>query len=267
MNGSRKFLSACLISSGILAWSGAFAIQEAAKVTLIYVSGDVQVRDTVDQPWKKAERSMTLGPGAEVKTGEESLCELGFLEKQESATRLQADTVAVVESVEPVKINLKGGRLYGLVQRLDKDSSFEVASPTAVASVRGTGWLQSLDSLEVYEGTVHVQTADGAAADVPGGNSISFAEGKLGELTALVKDASGVWGPVKGEVISHLSGPREAEDDPLIEKLDHTDIDSLGEAKEDSRDSGSSRPSGSGGSSGGGPGPTGPGGNGGGGTN
>ncbi len=91
-----------------------------------------------------------------------------------------------------------GGTLVKIDNKLNKNSSFEVDTPNAVMSVRGTIFTVQYDSdkqatsVEVKDGTVHVDYADGSEAiDVVAGDTICVKDDDLVDIREVYPDYNG----------------------------------------------------------------------------
>ncbi len=76
--------------------------------------------------------------GETVATDAESVLDLAFDKEWKNVTRLEEKSKLKVTSVYPGKVSLAQGSVFARLKSLPKDSSFEVKTPTAVATVRGT---------------------------------------------------------------------------------------------------------------------------------
>lgn len=141
------FLTACSWASDSLA-------------VLNFFVGEVQVRDDDRGPWRKAELGQKLSRGDWVRTGKESRAEL--LLPDSSVVRLGERTIFQLRSLKGTKrsTRLLRGRLWNNIRKLKAE--YEVASPTAVAAVRGTVFRLSVfedstTTVWVYKGQVGVR--------------------------------------------------------------------------------------------------------------
>jgi len=82
-----------------------------------------------------------LKQGDEVSVGDDSYVDLAYDKEWQNVTRLGSNTRIKIASVMPGKLDLKNGTLFAKLKKLPRDSEFEVKTPTAVASVRGTEYL------------------------------------------------------------------------------------------------------------------------------
>lgn len=164
--------------------------------TVQFVAGDVQILTGT------ASRKATVGDRVSVKdtvvTGKDAMADLQFGES--GMVRINENTRVTVTALlsdqkADAQAELSQGSLYCLFAKLVKNSSFQVKTTTAVASVRGTGFRVAEDAegfdLAVLAGTVKVAPfADGVvhrdlATDVGEDNGIRL---RRAEIRAMVKE-------------------------------------------------------------------------------
>jgi len=111
---------------------------------VVHVEGEVRVKSATIKEWVNAEPGMKVKEGDIVKTGVDSRAELAFGEKLKNIISVFANSQLIVAKLNPGVINLTDGRVFTLIEKLDKGSTFEVRTPTAVAGAKGTGWETAL---------------------------------------------------------------------------------------------------------------------------
>lgn len=79
-----------------------------------------------------------LRAGDVVKTGEDSFVDLAYDKDWKNLSRLESNSRVKIASIAPGKLELKEGGVFAKLKKLPRDSSFEVRTPTAVATVRGS---------------------------------------------------------------------------------------------------------------------------------
>gem|GEM_PF-2016885 len=164
-----------------LGFSVTFAA-DAPSAKIIFIDGTVQAKNTPQAAWTDAKIGDELATGAEVMTGVNSNCELALADDRKSAIRLKPETHAKLASLDPVKVDLQSGRVFSLVRDLKKGSKFEVGTLTAIASARGTGWEQDMDSVGVLEDSVHVENTQGQEMEIQEGQGIEIEDdGSFGD--------------------------------------------------------------------------------------
>ncbi|GEM_PF-6534282 len=176
-----------------------------SQARVLSFEGQVQYRMPSSKEWKNVQKNELLSQGTEILTGPNSTCEIGVGEGIKSAVKLRQDSRATLTSLAPVKIDLRSGKIFSLVRNIKQGSTFQVSTPTAVATVRGTGWEQGLDSIQVFEESVHVAGSSGQESDIPEGKGIGIGDdGKLGDLFDVSNDARSEWKDFKEKVEEDL---------------------------------------------------------------
>ena len=140
--------------------------------TLARVQGTVDVLVDGSNTWQSVEVGTQIKAGTRVRTGPDAAAQLAFFDG--STTDLASDTEVSVARMSSLKKG--GGKVIILQQRLgqtyyrvqpllDADSRFEVETPAAVASVRGTEFaldvgVDGATLVVVAEGLVNVEAQD-----------------------------------------------------------------------------------------------------------
>jgi len=163
-----NILLALLIAVGgsiFLFGSPAFASSPSAldsNCILSIETGNVQIQPTGTDTWKDGFDGMALEAGYRVKTGPQSVALLTFFEG--STIELNANTDLEIEQVEyqekDTAIVLKqwSGKTWSRVVKLTTPLSvYEINTPSASATVRGTSFTTSVDDA----GSTLVQVAEG----------------------------------------------------------------------------------------------------------
>lgn len=124
------------------------------------VSGDVQIKKEGEQNSQKLVFGTALDDGDWIKTGSDGLCILVFTDDK-SQVKIQANTEVVIEGKRDAESNIAKrlsmeiGEIFTKVEA--QRGSFQVATPTSVASVKGTEfWVIVLE-----DGTTEVVTLEG----------------------------------------------------------------------------------------------------------
>ncbi len=123
-----------------LVLSFAFAkpvLAEDFQCEILSLKGTVTIRDKDDvaHPAKQAE---LLKAGDEVEVGDESYVDLAYDKDWQNITRLESNSKVTIASIAPGKLDLKAGGVFAKLKKLPQNSSFEIKTPTAVATVRGS---------------------------------------------------------------------------------------------------------------------------------
>lgn len=132
-------------------------IEESAVV--LFMQGDVKVKKMGLIEWEYAEEGMVLCSGDQLKTGADSWAEIGLGEDHRNVVRIQEETLIELAVLGSAEINLLKGELRALVEKLRKDETFEIMTPTAVCGARGTGLDTITDGIksvvDVYEDSIY----------------------------------------------------------------------------------------------------------------
>ena len=177
------------------------------QAKILSLEGQVRIKNPGGAQWSNAQKGTDLKEGSEILTGAKSWCDLAVGEHLKNVVKIQPDSKATLESLEPVKIDLQSGKIFSLVQSLRKGSTFEVSSPTAVAVARGTGWGESANSISVFEDTVHVTGTSGQESNVPEGKGVQVSDdGKLGEKFDVTDEARSEWSEFKEDAEKSIEG-------------------------------------------------------------
>jgi hypothetical protein len=73
-----------------------------------------------------------------VQVGSDSYVDLAYDREWNNVTRVEENSKIRIRSLYPTTVELQSGGLYAKLKSLPKESSFDVQTPTAIASVRGT---------------------------------------------------------------------------------------------------------------------------------
>ncbi|MBU2522868.1 MAG: FecR family protein [Nanoarchaeota archaeon] len=155
---------------------GAYAYMNFFKASplaiLIIDSGNVQYKTEMGD-WKAASNNMKLNQGDSVKTLENSLTKIIF---SDSVMRMDSSTEITIDNLnkESVSITQTIGRTWSRLLKISGISDYEVNTPNAIASVRGTGFAV------IYDGnTTEIKVLDGLVnASGQNGESMGVGENK-----------------------------------------------------------------------------------------
>ncbi|MCD6334248.1 MAG: FecR domain-containing protein [Candidatus Latescibacteria bacterium] len=155
----HTFLVGCGILIGLFATSSMAAEKEPLG-SVTFMIGDVDIQKCGKTDWADAELEQPTYEKDKVKTQEESRCEVTLTD--EKILRIGEKTVFEIlrEPDGNAKVGVKSGKVWMNIRSLVEKEQFEVATPTAVAAIRGTVYRLSCDanhsSYRVYEGSVAV---------------------------------------------------------------------------------------------------------------
>ena len=112
-------------------------LAEEFQCEVLNVKGTVTVRDSKGTA-RAAKQTELLKVGEEVEVGDESYVDLSYDKDWKNVTRLEANSKVKITSIAPGKLDLTEGGIFAKLKKLPQDSAFEVRTPTAVATVRGS---------------------------------------------------------------------------------------------------------------------------------
>lgn len=169
-----KTMLVCLTLFGVL-----FGFSEKAsgeEAVVLWTDGDV----SFEMPGAESPQPVGVGgavpEGTRVVTAENASCGLGFEGSlAESAVMIEPRSLARLENLgDSAHIGLDEGSILTKLSKLRKNSAFKVETPTAVATARGTGWKQSNERMEVFEGTVDLEASSGLKESISDGDAYEF---------------------------------------------------------------------------------------------
>jgi len=175
---------------------------ELQGAVITHISGNVSI-STIDDSKKfitlSSDRLYTkegiILPGQILKTGKDSRVDLQFRDGMvfrvgpDTQILLQESQILSGENYSKVLLELKKGKVYTKVGKMEKTSSYQIKAPTSIASVRGTDFLVKADEKNsevlVEDGSVEVSTDTGESEVVSSGEKAETANDKIevSELT------------------------------------------------------------------------------------
>jgi hypothetical protein len=191
---SKVIVGAAVLMS-ILAIASVQAV-EMGKAVVRHVKGSAEYSEGGGS-WAALKAGMTLKAGAVVKTGNDSSVDL-FLDQNGPLVRLAENTTLGLDKLcfEPTgadtvvetQLDLKAGKIVGIVKKLAPTSKYEVKTPNGVAGIRGTEYvISATGEVEVVTGSVVVVyvKADGSVVtqEVRAGQKFDPATGKVSDMT------------------------------------------------------------------------------------
>jgi hypothetical protein len=208
------------------------ASAQAATAKILDLKGQVQIRENEAQPWRDVKKNQSIKEGSSILTGEDSFCDVGFIESSKGSVKIQENSRALITSADPVKVRIEQGRVFAFVKEIKKNVNFEVSTITAIAAARGTGWLQDSKQIAVFDETVHVESQSGDKMDISEGKGIALTEdGHFGEMFDVQEGLAAAWQDFKNESNTHLNNAVGTEALAEIDAFDPTE--DLLETKED----------------------------------
>ncbi len=115
---------------------------EELKATITAVQGLVQVRESDDKPWKKAEVGMVVAQDAEFRTGPKSAVQF-TLPPDQTVTLDRLGTVKLLQAVKQngkiiTNLGMKYGRTRYDIEAAGQEHESTISSPSSTLAVRGT---------------------------------------------------------------------------------------------------------------------------------
>ena len=176
------FLAPVLLVLSSASFLRAEDMPSAAQARIVSSEGDVTVKTSAGS--MTATKGAMLDQGAEIMVGENSSSLITLGEGRKSSITVDGGSDLMLTSLDPVKINLKSGKLVALVTGLTEGSTFQVITPTATATARGTKFLITDGVIAVLEGLVDVETG-GQTIQVGANQQLSTGEGSSGTVTGI----------------------------------------------------------------------------------
>jgi ferric-dicitrate binding protein FerR (iron transport regulator) len=162
-------------------------VNATAFTVLSIVGGNVLVLKPGENEWIDGTAGMTLGVDYKIKTGAGGHATITFFEgttiELDSSTEITLDELDLDGTASHIGIEQSLGKTISRVKKLvDPASSYEIETPAAVASVRGTDFYTSVMSNGVttvgsMEGTVFV-TAQGVEVELTAGLRTTVSPGQ-----------------------------------------------------------------------------------------
>jgi hypothetical protein len=146
------------------------------------VNGTVEVKQNAASPWIPAAVGMNLDKNASISTGLKSsaLISLGdSVITIRPLSRVRLDELAASRETADVALFLRAGRVHAQVKAPVGGGTvnFQVRSPSATASVRGTEFVMDPAKINMSSGIVSFAGSDGLPALVNAGQSASAGPG------------------------------------------------------------------------------------------
>ena len=148
-----------IIGGGLGVYIYGMFFKAAPLATLVIEQGTVQYNSGTS--WKDASNGMTLKQDYSVKTLSGSLAKIIF---SDSVIRMDENTEIRLEALTPEKVSIMQsiGSTWSRLLKISGISDYEVNTPDAIASVRGTGFSVKYDGkdtdVKVADGNVSVDS-------------------------------------------------------------------------------------------------------------
>ncbi len=137
------FIAILFLAAALAACGAAAPERSEGSVLLHVVAGDVEIRKSEFEGWRKTKADTSLAAGASVRAlkGGEAVLRWpgGHTVKLSQFTTMVMAGFSDGGGSEKTLLNISGGRILARVEKLKGgESSFQVKTPTAIAGVRGT---------------------------------------------------------------------------------------------------------------------------------
>ena len=143
----------------------------SSTIVVVKVSGKAFVRNIAEQQWTKCYPGQTLDENYVIKTEEKSKVELLLFDGTKIVVSEKTEIVLSKVTPQEKVIQQKSGKVRFKVSKLQEGAKFEIITPTAIMSVRGTEFSvfvkEDLSTeVKVFEGIVNVKTLAGESIDL-----------------------------------------------------------------------------------------------------
>lgn len=137
MKNKNTFCALLVIVSAIFFTFSAASAAEEFHCEVLSITGSASVL-SADGRSRPLSVGDLIAKNETVETGEKSVVDVSFDKDWKNVARFEEKSKIKMAAVYPARLNLKQGGVFAKLKGLPKDSSFEIQTPTAVASVRGT---------------------------------------------------------------------------------------------------------------------------------
>ena len=140
--------------------------QNELKAKVIFVIGDVKVKNNLNEQGTKPETGVLLTKSQILITGEKGTADLQF--SNNSTLRIRPNSeISIKRLLEQdgkltEEVNLKKGSLIANINKQKQTDNFNVVTPTVIAGVRGTRFLITVDPNKNKEEVTKVSVLDGS---------------------------------------------------------------------------------------------------------
>jgi len=143
--GSFSKVTACVVALVAAFVASSAQAGEAGKAVVRSIRGHAQYADGAN--WLELKVGQVLKPGSTIRTANESQVDL-FMDQNGPVVRLVENTTlgidklnfedTGVDTVIETQLDLKSGRILGIVKKMAATSKYEIKTPNGVAGIRGT---------------------------------------------------------------------------------------------------------------------------------
>jgi hypothetical protein len=176
----------------------AFAQATQVKGTFTEITGKVEIQLAGQAAWKPVKVGTVIEKATTISTGFKSTCVIQIgnaLVTLKPLSRLRLDNMVadMAKGITETAIFLVTGKVSAEVAPTQNVvTTFQVMSPTATASVRGTGFEFDGINLRVYHGLVAIASPTGVVRTVGAGESSSVSDPATVEVPTFVGEVEGV---------------------------------------------------------------------------
>jgi hypothetical protein len=214
MNKNGRF---SVVMTWVVAVIGAWIVSsvqaaEAGKAVVRSIRGKAQYLESGGQ-WLELKVGQVLKPGSTVRTANDSHADL-FMDQNGPVIRLVENTtlgldklnytVTGADTIIETQLDLKSGRIVGIVRKMADQSKYEIKTPNGVAGIRGTEYdITATSVLRVVsgsmvmvfvktDGTVITQVVNSNEMFVPSDGTVKpIPADQLSQLVAEIRDLEG----------------------------------------------------------------------------
>lgn len=111
---------------------------ESPAAKLVSFEGDVKILKKGSENWLQAEKDQAIQVGDQILVGKGSSADIAYDSYFLNISHLKENTKAEIRSINPTDIYLEDGSIFSALDGLSSQSGYQIATPTAVAAVRGT---------------------------------------------------------------------------------------------------------------------------------
>lgn len=120
----------------VLSTNSAESQTQSAKI--VDLEGDVRILKKDSAEWQAAKKDQIIEAGDQIITGKTSFVDISYDHYLLNITRIQENTKAEFRTIQPTDIYLEDGSIFSALDGLDEKGGYQIATPIAVAGVRGT---------------------------------------------------------------------------------------------------------------------------------
>src|SRR6266496_3361682 len=209
--GSFSMVVACVVALVGATVVSSVQAAEAGKAVVRSIRGSAQYAE--GGQWLPLKVGQLLKPGSSIRTANESQVDL-FMDQNGPVVRLVENTqlgidklnfdTTGIDTVIETQLDLKSGRIVGIVKKMSHDSKYEIKTPNGVAGIRGTEydvWATSVvrvisgSLVVVYvksDGTVLTQVVNAGEMFVPSEGAVrTIPADQLSALVGEINDLRG----------------------------------------------------------------------------